>query len=195
MKIENYIQPKSSFLSVEKDLSIIIDRIIKNKRLQRLLYYTTSDALDKPNLTQEQTMELLDNNIRIIPKDMVYEDLKTVIYINMDNFFTNQSNPEFRNNLIKIHIVCPIEIWKLKDFQLRPYRIAAEIDTMLNKQRLTGIGKIEFYDGQMIPINDDLYTFCLLYSVIHGEEDKKRMPNPADEEQFLKDFEEYIEAK
>jgi hypothetical protein len=33
MKIENYTYPKSSFLSVEKDLSIIVDRIMKNKRL------------------------------------------------------------------------------------------------------------------------------------------------------------------
>lgn len=195
MKIENYIKPKSSFLSVEKDLSIIVDRIMKNKRLQRLLYYTTPDALDRPNLNQEQLMELLDNNIRIVPKDMVFEDLKTVVYINIDNFFPNKTNPEFRNNMIKIHIVCPIAIWKLKDYQLRPYRVAAELDTMLSDQRLTGIGKVEFFDAQMIPINDDLYTFCLYFSVIHGEEDKKNMLNPADEKQFLKDFEEYVEAE
>jgi len=28
--------------------------------------------------------------------------------------------------------------------QLRPYKIAAEIDSMLNNKRLTGIGKIDF---------------------------------------------------
>jgi len=32
----------------------------------------------------------------------------------------------------------------MKDFDLRPYRIAAEIDYMLDKQKLTGIGLIEF---------------------------------------------------
>ena len=47
MKIEGYQQPKSSFLSVEKDLEIIVDKISKNKRIQRLLYYTTPDALDR----------------------------------------------------------------------------------------------------------------------------------------------------
>jgi hypothetical protein len=28
-----------------------------------------------------------------------------------------------------------------------------------------------------------------MYEAVHGEEDKKKMPNPADEEQFLKDWE------
>jgi len=27
---------------------------------------------------------------------------------------------------------------------LRPYKIAAEIDTMLNQKQLTGLGKLEF---------------------------------------------------
>jgi hypothetical protein len=53
MKIENYVFPKSSFLSIEKDLSIITGEMIKNDRFKRLLYYTTSDALDRPNLNQD----------------------------------------------------------------------------------------------------------------------------------------------
>jgi hypothetical protein len=53
MRIDNYERPHSSFLSVEKDMSIIIDKILKNPRIQRLLYYTTSDALDRPNLTDD----------------------------------------------------------------------------------------------------------------------------------------------
>jgi hypothetical protein len=27
-----------------------------------------------------------------------------------------------------------------------------------------------------------------MYQAIHGEEDKKKMPNPADEEKFVEDF-------
>jgi hypothetical protein len=58
MRINNYIFPKSSFLSIEKDLNILTNEMFKNTRLQRLLYYTTNDALDKPNLTEEQVAEL-----------------------------------------------------------------------------------------------------------------------------------------
>lgn len=67
MKIESYQFPKSSFLSIEKDLSIITNMMLKNERLKRLLYYTTPDALDKAKITDEQTYELFGKNIRIVP--------------------------------------------------------------------------------------------------------------------------------
>lgn len=31
---------KSSFLSVDKDLAQVVERILKNSKLQKLLYYT-----------------------------------------------------------------------------------------------------------------------------------------------------------
>ena len=40
MKKETYVYPQSSFLSVEKDMSIICNMIMKNKNLKKLLYYT-----------------------------------------------------------------------------------------------------------------------------------------------------------
>jgi hypothetical protein len=46
MRIENYQFPKSSFLSINKDLDIIVSRILKNERLQKLLYYPVRNALD-----------------------------------------------------------------------------------------------------------------------------------------------------
>jgi hypothetical protein len=36
---------------------------------------------------------------------------------------------------------------------------------------------------------------CLTYAVIHGEEDKKFMPNPIDEEQFQLNFNEMFNDK
>jgi hypothetical protein len=45
MRIDNYKEPKSSFLAMEKDTNIIINKIFQNNRLKKLLYYTTPDAL------------------------------------------------------------------------------------------------------------------------------------------------------
>jgi hypothetical protein len=53
MKIDGVKIPKSSFLSIEKDAGIIVDRICANERLKRLLYYTTPDAMERPNLTDD----------------------------------------------------------------------------------------------------------------------------------------------
>ena len=64
MKINGVNLPKSSFLSVEKDLEIVVKHLCKNERLKRLLYYTTKDAIDKPNLNDEQMIQLFNKNIK-----------------------------------------------------------------------------------------------------------------------------------
>lgn len=76
----------------------------------------------------------------------------------------------------------------MKDFQLRPYKIAAELDSMLNNQKLTNIGKLEFLGANQMILSDEFAGICLIYEAIHGEEDKKHMPNPNDEEQFIENF-------
>ena len=68
MKINNTKEPVSSFLSVEKDAGLIMDRIFANKNLKKLLYYNTPDALYREALTEEQMQSLIDNNIKFVPK-------------------------------------------------------------------------------------------------------------------------------
>ena len=64
MKIDGVKLPKSSFLSMEKDMGIIVNKICENERLKRLLYYTSPDAIDRPNLTDDQMYELFKKNKR-----------------------------------------------------------------------------------------------------------------------------------
>lgn len=189
MKIENYQFPKSSFLSVEKDLEIITTMMLKNDRFKRLLYYTTSNALDEKALTQDQSLELFGKNIKIVPKLYIDGSVLSYVIISFDNF-TPSGNPEFRDNVISFDIICHFNQWQLKDFQLRPYRIAAEIDTMFNDKHLTGIGKLDFLGANQLILNDEFAGLSLMYAATHGEEDKKFMPNPADEGRFLQDFNE-----
>jgi hypothetical protein len=51
---------------------------------------------------------------------------------------------------------------------------------MLDKQRLTGIGLLEFLGAKHVNINDEFAGVCLMYQTYHRDEDKKPMPNPAD---------------
>ena len=189
MKIEGYLTPKSSFLSVEKDMELLINKILANKRLQKYLYYTDKDPLSKPNLTAEQAQELFKTNIKIVPKIYVDRSVLQYVIIQFDNF-TESSNPEFRDNTIEFDIICHFDQWQLTDFKLRPYRIAAELDEMLNKQRLTGIGKLEFIGANEILLTDEYAGLCLMYRTYHGEEDKKYFNDPVEDEQFIKDFKE-----
>ncbi len=189
MKIEKYKYPHSSFLSVEKDMAIIVEYLLKNDNLKKLLYYTSPDALVQPKLTEEQSIELFGKNIKIIPKLYVDHSVLAYIIISFDNFVGNRTNPEFRDNVIEFDIICHFDQWNLGDFKLRPYRIAAELDTMLNNQRLTGIGKLEFLGANQIILTDEFAGLCLMYQAIHGEDDKKILNiNPNDEELLTNNF-------
>lgn len=180
--------PQSSFLSVEKDMNLIIEKILKNDNLKKLLYYTSKDCLSRPNLNDDQSLSLFGKQIKMVPKIYVDQAVMPYLTITFLNFTPNGENPEFRNNLIEFDIVCHFDQWHLKDFQLRPYRIAAEIDSMFNNQRLTGIGTLQFTGAQQMMLNDEYAGLCLLYTATHGIEDKKEMPNPADEEQMINNF-------
>lgn len=187
MRVNNYFPPKSSFLSLEKDMGIILNKILDNPRILRLLYYTSKDALDKPNLNDDQILELLEKNIKIVPKIKVDKEVINYLVVSFNNFIES-SNPEFRDNVIEFDIICHLDNWQLKDFQLRPFKIAGELDSMFNKVKLTGIGLLEFLSAQEKVLSDEYAAICLKYIAYHGGEDKYRQPNPNDEERFLKDF-------
>ena len=190
MKIVNYEYPHSSFLSVEKDMEIITTQILKNERLKRLLYYTTNDALDvnKPNIGEKASYELFEKNIKIVPKLYIDGSVLNYIVISFDNFAPNATNPEYRNNTINFYIICHFDQWQLKGFALRPFKIAAEIDSMFNNKHLTGIGELQLLGANQLIINDEFAGYTLTYAAIHGDEDKKNISNPIENDHFIQEF-------
>ena len=172
-------------------MGIIINHIMKNERLKRLLYYTTKDALSRPNISEDDSIALIGKNIKMVPKLYVDGSVLAYIIISFDNF-TQSRNPEFRDSIIEFDIICHFDQWQLEDFALRPYKIAGEIDAMFNNAKLTGIGELQFLGASQIVLTDEYAGLCLMYSAVHGGEDEKFMPNPAKEEQFLQDFNDYI---
>lgn len=188
MKKEVYSYPKSSFLSTEKDMGIIVNMVMKNERLKKMLHYTSRDCLSKPNLSQDESLALFGKNIKIVPKLYVDGSVLNYIIVSFDNFTQNGTNPEFRDNIVEFDIICHFDQWHMKDFELRPYKIAAELDSMFDGKHLTGIGELQFLGANQIILTDEYAGLCVMYQAIHGEEDKKKMPNPNDEEAFVANF-------
>ena len=184
--------PKSSFLSLEKDMRLISNMLLRNPRLKKLLYYTTPDCLNKPAISDDIALGMFGKNIKMVPKLTVDNSVLNYIIISFDNFTPNATNTEFRDNIIEFDIICHFDQWTLKDFQLRPYKIAAEIDSMFNEKHLTGIGKLEFLGANQMILTDEYAGICLMYQAIHGEEDKIDMLNPRDQKQFEQDFKELM---
>ena len=191
MKKATYQFPKSSFISIEKDMGTIVDMMLKNNRLKKLLYYNLENCLFQENLTEDQSLELIeDGYIRMVPKLYVDKDILNYIIISFDNFTPNITNPEFRDNIISFDIICHFNQWQMPNFQLRPYEIAAEIDTLFNNRHLSGIGELQFLGANQILINDEFGGISLMYSAVHGEDDKINSPNELDQEDMDSNFDE-----
>lgn len=193
MKVVNHKPAKSSFLSVEKDLDIIIQAILANKRLAKLLVHNRRDALHLGLPEDFSPIDLIGKNIKTVPKLYIDGSVLSYIIISFDNFTPNATNPEFRDNIVSFDIVCHFDQWQLNDLALRPYKIAAEIDTMFDNKHLTGIGTFQFLGANQIVLNDEFAGLSLMYQAVHGGEDKKGMLNPKDEENAVIDFMQYLE--
>lgn len=168
---KNYF-PKSSFLSTDKDLSLVIKKIMENQKLLKMLYYTQKDCLQAPDLNSSQIYEMINKQIKIIPQIKIDEECPIYLIVSLDNYTPNFTNPEFRDCTIQFDILCSPDHWNLGNFQLRPYKIAGELDALFDGQKLTGIGEVQFLGGKRLLLNSDLMGFTLIYSAVHGVEDK-----------------------
>ena len=75
MKKATYQFPKSSFISIEKDMGTIVDMMLKNNRLKKLLYYNLENCLFQENLTEDQSLELIEDGYIYLCETPKYEIL------------------------------------------------------------------------------------------------------------------------
>lgn len=173
MKKNQFEYPKSSFLGMAKDTSLIIDKILSNKNLLKLLYYTGADWEKKPDLTSTQIKSLFENKqISNVPKIEVDEERMNYLTIVYDSFTPNQTNPYYRDHIVEIKVICHFQDWDINNFELRPYRIAGELDAMLDGQHLTGIGELYFLSADQNIYDNEFGGVTLRYLAIRGNEDK-----------------------
>lgn len=172
MKVgETFAQPESSFLILEKDFARIVEKILQNPRLLKLLHYRTSDALIRPNLTTSEKIALIGNEIKIVPKLDIDKECPIYMIISFDNFTPNANNPLFRDCTVNFDILCHPDHWNLGNYQLRPYKIAGEIDAMFNMQKMTGIGELQFMGANNLVLNDQLMGLTMIYRSVQSTED------------------------
>ena len=177
---------KSSFLSCEKDAEAIINKLLVESRpysdeLKRLLLINTKDCLlDRTNpayLEKIKKTSVADlrkqGYIKTSPKLTMgeNEEVKSYILITFDNFSPNDNNDYFRDCIIEIDIICHTDYWDLEGFAVRPLKIAGYIDGILNKTRMSGIGRLNFLSCNEIVLNENLSGYCLMYSATHGNDD------------------------
>ena len=183
---------KSSFLSCEKDTESIIRKLFVDSKphsdtLKRLLLINTPDCLN--DMTNQVYINKIKNTsikdlreqgyIRLEPKIKLNEneEVKSYIVISFDNFVPNATNPEFRDCIVMIDIICHTDYWDVGNFRLRPLKIAGYIDGILNECKLSGIGKFQFAGCNELMLTEELSGYCLMYTATHGSDDEIAVDN------------------
>lgn len=177
---------KSSFLSCEKDAETIIKKLFVDSKpysdmLKRLLLINTSDCLnDMTNpvylkkIKETSVQNLKEQGyFRFGPKIALgeNEEVKSYIRISFDHFTPNRNNPYFRDCIVEIDILCHPDYWDIGNFRQRPIKIAGYIDGILNENKLSGIGTLEFAGCNEILLDENLAGYCLMYTATHGNDD------------------------
>lgn len=179
MKVNTYEYPKSALLGMPKDAALIMGRILSNQTVLKLLYYGSKDWASKPAIDQTKVAEMFDTEqISSVPKIKIDKPEKTYLRLTYGTMVRNATNPEYRDNTFNIDIICHADNWDLGNWELRPYKIAGEIDAMLDKTHLTGIGELEFISCSPYVYDEEFYGVSLTYLAIRGHEDQK---NPVSE--------------
>ncbi len=173
MKVNTYEYPKSALLGMPKDAALIMDRILSNQNILKLLNYNVRDWQSKPPVGKEIIRQMFETKqISSVPRIKVDRPEKTYLRLIYGTMIRNSSNPQYRDNTFGIDIICHYDNWDLGDFDLRPYRIAGEIDSMLDKTHLTGIGQLEFVSCVPYIYDEEFAGVTLTYLAIRGNEDK-----------------------
>lgn len=176
---------KSTFLSCEKDTETIIQKLFVESRpysdmLKRLLLINTKDCLY--DMTNQKYLDIIKGTsvqdlrdkgyIRLEPKILMgeNEEVKSYIRISYDHFTPSRSR-EFRDCIIEIDIICHPEYWDLGNYRMRPLKIAGYIDGILNNNKLSGIGILNFAGMNEIILDENLAGYCLMYTATHGSDD------------------------
>ena len=115
---------------------------------------------------------LKSQQISNVPRILIDAERKNFLRLTFDSFTPNATNPFYRDHIVEIKVVCHYEDWPLTDYEIRPYRLAGEIDAMLNGQKFTGIGELNFLYAEENLINQEIGGITLKYLAVRGHEDE-----------------------
>ena len=175
--------PISSFLSCEKDTETILYKLFVQSQpystmLKKLLVVQADDCLTNgvydDQMKEWSVKRLIDEGYIVLSpkiKQGEHEAAKSRLVLSFNHFTPNATNPEFRDCVIDFDILCPMDEWNLQNYQQRPMKIAGYIDGILNNSRLSGIGTLQFVQGNMLLINAEISGYNLSYWAVHGSDD------------------------
>ncbi len=139
----------NNFQVVGKNLILIANMLLNNQDICKLVYYTSNNPLNEPDLTNPDI--LMNKNIRVVPKvpDELTEKGSFIVVL-FNSFDVNEENEKTILTEIAFDIICPLDEWMINAESLRPFLIMGEINNMLNGLQIKGIGKLRFIGAERV---------------------------------------------
>lgn len=142
----------------------IINRLMSNQNLMKLLYYTDKDPLAQPDLTEEQLdKEILEKLVKVVPRVGPKEDAKSMLGMRIVRGTQNSENMEFRDIMIQIEVFVPMTQWLIKNSNLRPFCIMGEILKTINNKNINGLGRITGGNFDLNFLTDEMSCYEMTF--------------------------------
>ena len=149
------------------NLQKIINRLISNKDLLKLLYYNDKDPLSQPDLTEKQIKEeVLEKLIKIIPRIGPKETANSIVSIRVVSARRNLENNEFKDITLAVEIFVPLTQWIIKDSNLRPFAIMGEIQKSLDNKKINGLGRMIGGEFDLNFLTEEISAYEQSYRII-----------------------------
>lgn len=161
----NSLIQRQNFIEVGFDLKRILNKILKNDRLVKLLYYNQSNIDLLPNLTNTEKAALIHDIIKIVPRLPKDLESKNYLLIQMDRFTPAGDDTRYRSFILSFDILCHSDTWVMDDYMLRPFKIMQELDSMFNMSKLHSLGPVNFIGANQVIINEELMGYSIYYKV------------------------------
>jgi hypothetical protein len=160
----------SKFADLNEDINKTLLKLIDSQNLCKYLHYESNekelpDPLALPDLTLEQRAKLIYTRIFPYPKiPDTKTDAGSYLSVYMD-YIKKGDSSHWKDSRLVFNIICHNSQLRL-DGKLRTYGILHEIDELFNNQRLFGIGKMQFYRGLVLRVNDSFSGYTIEYNIV-----------------------------
>ena len=148
------------------NLQKIVNRLIANDELVKLLHYENDNPLEQPALSKEvKQKEVFEKLIKTVPRVGTKDTAKSVIVVYVQRASRVAGNKEFKNIRILVDVIVPLTQWYIKSDNLRPFAILGKVQESLDDKTINGLGKISGGDFELNFVTDDVVCYWQVFEI------------------------------
>lgn len=149
-------------------LQKVMNRLLSNQELLKLLYYTDKNPLNGEAISQETIKEeIYEKLVKIIPRVGPKEDARSVIALRIVSAHEDY-NHQFKNIELGVEVFVPLSQWIIKDSNLRPFAILGEIQKSLDEKVVNGF-KIRGGDFDLSFLSEEIACYEQVFTFTEYE--------------------------